>query len=173
MVTVTNYRLDKINKILNTLKEYFVYLGEKMYCFKCGFKLPEGSKFCPGCGVKIQANNTESTNTGKCKLIIERMKCFFTYRGMKYNIYIDGKLVKKLSNKETYVIELENGKHNLYVDAFMTPKTTSFEFIGNNNEIKYNISGLSGSDLLGSMNDPNKPLIVNKIYETEPGSYKG
>lgn len=34
-----------------------------MYCWKCGFKLPEGAKFCPQCGTKVRILNA-ATNQG-------------------------------------------------------------------------------------------------------------
>jgi hypothetical protein len=123
----------------------------------------------------LQLNDNVAANTGKCKLIIERTKGPWTYAYTKYNLYLDGQLVKKLVKDETFTIELSNGKHNIYFDAFNTQKTDSYEFTGNNNEIKYTVSSYSAIDLLtrASQSDYRDKLFVNKIYETEPGSYKG
>jgi len=143
-----------------------------MFCTECGYKLPDGSKFCSSCGAHIQGGNQNAS--GKCKLIVERVKCFFSYATFKYNLYIDGELVKKLSNKECFSIVLCNGKHNIYLNASGISKTESYEFTGNNNEIKYTVSSPTTSDIISGF-DGNSPhrLIVNKISESMPGSFKG
>jgi hypothetical protein len=113
-------------------------------------------------------NNTASD--GKCLFIIERKKAF---GGMaaRTKIYIDGKLVKELSNGESFSLELNNGKHNLYCDAVMMDRTPSYEFVGDSNRISYNVSYPSMGQSL--TNFGGRSLIVNKMEESPHGSYSG
>jgi len=142
------------------------------FCEQCGTKLNESAKFCSNCGAGIQTGKKGRAKAGKCKLTIERTKQF-TYAGVKYNLYIDGQSVKKLSNGECFSTVLSNGKHNIYFDAFGISKTPSFEFTGDSNEVKYTVSAPSGAGLVveGLIGSTHHKLIVNKISETEPGSY--
>ena len=36
-----------------------------MYCSKCGYKVPDGSKFCPNCGAKLVREERTSTSTAE------------------------------------------------------------------------------------------------------------
>ena len=38
-----------------------------MYCSKCGYKVPDGSKFCPNCGAKLVREERTSTSTAEEK----------------------------------------------------------------------------------------------------------
>jgi hypothetical protein len=131
-----------------------------MFCVKCGTQLPDGSKFCSNCGANLSPTNTTVVNAGKCLFSIERKKAF---GGMaaKTKVYIDGNLVKELSSGETFSLELNNGKHNLYCDAVMMDRTPSYEFVGDNNKISYYVSYPSLAQ--GMMNVGGRSLIVNKI----------
>jgi len=150
-----------------------------MFCEYCGNKLNEDARFCSKCGKSVTAGQNVTAgggDTGKCKLTIERLKCIFTYSLTKYNVYIDGQQVKKLAKNECFTIELSNGRHNIHFDAFGFKKTPSFEFFGNNNEIKYTVSSPSVIDTLGSgtgfLVDAPSELTINKVFESEPGTYR-
>ncbi len=80
-------------------------------------------------------------------------------------------MVKKLSNGECFTTELSNGKHNIYFGTSWISKTPSFEFTGDNNEIKYTVSAPPAMSLVVKNAQPH--LIVNKISETAPGTYGG
>jgi hypothetical protein len=140
-----------------------------MFCIKCGTQLPDGSKFCSSCGASLVASNGEVSNNGKCLFRIERKKAF---GGMaaKTKVYLDGSLAKELSNGESYSLVLNNGKHNLYCEALGMDRTQSFEFVGDSNEISYFVSYPSMTQSM--VNFGGRTLIVNKVKETQPGTYK-
>jgi hypothetical protein len=141
-----------------------------MFCVKCGTELPNGSKFCSNCGTNLFQVNNNAVNEGKCLFTIERKKAF---GGMatKTKVYIDGKVIKELSNGESFSLELKNGKHNLYCDAVMMDRTPSYEFSGDNNKISYYVSYPSMSQSLSNFGG--RSLIINKMEETSPGTYSG
>jgi hypothetical protein len=144
--------------------------GEKMFCIKCGTQLPDGSKFCSNCGASLAGSLNENVaNNGKCLFSIERKKAF---GGMaaKTKVYLDGSLVKELPNGGSFSLVLNNGKHNLYCEALGMDRTQSFEFVGDNNEISYLVSYPSATQTW--INVGGRSLIVNKVKETPPGTYK-
>jgi hypothetical protein len=143
-----------------------------MFCIKCGTELPDGSNFCSKCGTNLSSqNNTDiAEKYGKCLFSIERKKAF---GGMAVStkVYIDGTLVKELSNGGSFSLVLDNGKHNLFCDALGMDRTQSFEFIGDDNEISYFVQYPSMTQSM--TNFGGRSLIVNKVKETQPGTYKG
>ncbi|MCL2233253.1 MAG: zinc ribbon domain-containing protein [Treponema sp.] len=148
-----------------------------MFCIQCGAQLPEGSRFCFSCGASVHANGNNPPSGGKCKLLVECIKGSHNI-GENFKIYIDGQFIKKLSNGELFQKILNNGKHVLYFTSSGSTRTPSFEFTGNNNEIKYSISGppmmrrISAAFFKEEASEVLK-ILVNKLYETEPGSYNG
>jgi hypothetical protein len=141
-----------------------------MFCVKCGTELADESKFCSNCGTNLSQLNNNVAIDGKCLFTIER-KNSFGGMAAKVKVYIDGKLVKELSNGEFFSLELKNGKHNLYCDAIMMDRTTSYEFTGDNNKISYYVSFPS---MVQSLNNfGGRSLIINKMEETSPGTYNG
>ena len=141
-----------------------------MFCIKCGTELPEGSKFCSNCGASIQGVSSNVSDDCKCKFSIERKKAF-SGMAAKIKVFLDGELIKELSNGETFSVVLKNGKHNLYCDAFAMNRTPSQEFVGNSNEIGYFVSFPSTTQALLTVNVSGQTLIINKTKETNPGSY--
>ena len=151
-----------------------------MFCPYCGAQVPEGFIFCQKCGNNLSIvnnppspiNNADTGNVkkyGKCLFCIERKKNIFFGIAAKYKVYIDGNLVKKLSNGEYFESILDNGIHRFYIEAFGI-RTRSFEFTGDDNEIAYFFE----LRFITSKNpNPEKVFIVNKVKETEPGTYKG
>ena len=143
-----------------------------MFCIKCGTELPDGSNFCSKCGTNLSSTNNAdiAKKHGKCLFSIERKRAF---GGMivSTKVYIDGTLVKELSNGESFSFVLDNGKHNLYCDALGMDRTQSFEFIGDDNEISYFVQYPSMTQSL--TNFGGRSLIINKVKETQPGTYKG
>jgi hypothetical protein len=139
-----------------------------MFCVKCGIELPNENKFCSNCGTNLSQINNNVANEGKCLFTIARKKAF---GGMatKTKVFIDGSLVKELSNGESFSLELKNGKHNLYCDAIMMDRTPSYEFDGDNNKISYYVSYPSIAQSL--TNFGGRSLIINKMEETSPGTY--
>ena len=145
-----------------------------MFCIKCGTQLPDGSNFCSKCGTDLSSPNstdTAATKYGKCLFSIERRKGLLGGIGVINKIYIDGALVKELSNGETFSLVLNNGKHNLYCDAIGMDRTQSFEFTGDDNETAYFVQYPSMAQSM--TNFGGRSLIVNKVKETQPGTYKG
>jgi len=76
-----------------------------MFCVKCGKELPDDSQFCSKCGANLSPiDNKHAAGTqielyeGKFLLAIERQKAF---GGMasKIKVFIDGSMVKELSNE--------------------------------------------------------------------------
>lgn len=142
-----------------------------MFCIKCGKQLPDGSNFCSSCGANLQLSSSDNiSSNGNCLFSIERTKALYQMV-TKIKVYIDGELVKSLSNGETFSLSLKNGKHNLFCDAAGMNRTSSFEFIGNNNKISYSVSFPSGLQAMSTFNTTGQTLILNKIIETEAGTY--
>lgn len=143
-----------------------------MFCIKCGTQLPDGSNFCSKCGANLAlpSNNSTAEKYGKCLFSIERKKAF---GGMAVStkVYIDGTLVKELPNGGTFSMVLDNGIHNLYCDAVGMDRTQSFEFTGDDNEIAYFVQYPSMTQSM--TNFGGRSLLVNKVKETKPGTYKG
>jgi hypothetical protein len=141
-----------------------------MFCIKCGKQLPDGSNFCSNCGTNLASSNEKVTESGKCLFSIER-KSAFGGMAAKTKVYLDGALVKELSSGEKFSLEIDNGKHNLYCEAFGMDRTQSFEFTGDNNEISYFVSYPSMTQSM--FNVGGRSLILNKQRETQSGTYTG
>ena len=104
--------------------------------------------------------------SGKCVFSIKRESSFYAMLA-NVRVYIDGTLVKKLSNGEDFALEIDNGKHFLHCELTSFSNSQTIEFVGNSNEVSYIVS------LPKSFNSvAGKGLILNKIKETEPGTYK-
>jgi hypothetical protein len=140
-----------------------------MFCPVDGQKLPDGAVFCPYCGTNLsKLNNNPNTDDtkkhGKCLFSVERKKNIWYGIAAGIKIYIDGNLVKKLSNGEYFSTILDNGRHRLSCEYYITRK--SFEFTGDDNEIAYLLE-------MPFNIDPRETFVVNKVKETQPGTYKG
>jgi methionyl-tRNA synthetase len=140
-----------------------------MFCVNCGTELPEGSNFCSRCGAKLTplSTNIDTDSNGECLLVVER-KSSFMGMALKFKAYIDGNLVKELSNGETFSLPLKNGKHNLFFECFGMDRTTSYEFVGHSNEVAFCVSFPSFAQGLNGIGG--RTLLVNKTRETERGS---
>jgi len=142
-----------------------------MFCFNCGNQLSGESNFCSDCGTNIKnINNINIDNNGKCLFSIKRIA---SYNGsaLNFNIYIDGQLVKELSNGEAFSMTLKNGRHIIYCEAFGMNRTPSLEFTGNSNCFEFHTSFPSVFETLLSSSDTVKTLALEKFIETEPGTY--
>jgi len=84
---------------------------------------------------------------------------------VKVKVYIDGILVKELSNGEYFESILDNGKHILHFERVGLPSTL-FMFTGDDNEIAYFM------ELPFTWTKTATPLIVKKVKETEPGTLR-
>ena len=145
-----------------------------MFCVKCGTQLPDDTIFCSSCGARLPTLNNvdtaEKSNNavtakkhGSCLFSIEwkRRGVFAWVAAVK--VFIDGRFVKKLIIGETFSSVLDNGKHKMYFEAFGMGRTQSFEFTGDDNEIAYLI------EIGASRNS----FAVNKVKDTQPGTYNG
>ena len=145
-----------------------------MFCVKCGTQIPDDTIFCPSCGARLpqlniagaaeKSNNADTAKKhGSCLFIIELKKAY--YGVVKLNVFIDGRLVKKLSSGETYSSILDNGRHKMYCECSGADRTQPFEFTGDDNEIAYFVEIFRGA-WKGT-------IAVNKVKETQPGTYNG
>ena len=140
-----------------------------MFCTKCGTHLPDESLFCSSCGIKLAQVKISKTAIGKCLFEIERKSSIYGMAA-KTRVYIDGNLVKELSSGESFSMELNNGKHNLFCDAILMDRTVSHEFVGEDNKISYSVSYPSAVQSFFSVGG--RSLIINKIGETTVGTYR-
>lgn len=95
-----------------------------------------------------------------------------TATALKIKVFLDGSFLKDLSNGEFAYFKVRNGKHHLYFEAMGYDRSPSFEFIGSSNEIGYEVSFTSLAVALFHPL-PSTTILVNKIKETQPGSFRG
>jgi hypothetical protein len=142
-----------------------------MFCNKCGLQQQPGSNFCSRCGNRIAAPNGNAQQNGHSQLLVAR-KSSMAGTWSKIRVFLDGVFLRELANGEFAYFKISNGKHYIYFEATGHERTESFEFIGNQNEIGYEVSFNSLAQFIFNPL-PRQTLLVNKIRETQPGTLKG
>lgn len=86
-----------------------------MFCTNCGKEVANNSNFCVNCGNFINASKMG-------KIIIRRLGCY-TGCLMDMKVFMDGKLVSKISNDNTLELLVNMGEHKLIFDLCMVKNT--------------------------------------------------
>ena len=81
-----------------------------MFCTSCGKEIPNDSNFCIKCGKSIKKSTIG-------KITIRRMESFACCL-VDLTVYMDGKMVGKISNGNTLQISAEIGQHKLIFDLW-------------------------------------------------------
>lgn len=91
------------------------------FCINCGTELPDGAKFCPGCGTVVgQVEPVKKEEPPKSAMLYIYRENTHQYVGAGSRIYVDGNLITTIYQTNGAKIRLSPGRHDIKItiDAY-------------------------------------------------------